>query len=168
MLMATGQQSQRTESRRVFCGPSGSEIGDRGNPNGARSTPALAARYRPRVGIPISDCDQVHECTCSNSMVSRYQKRISGPLLDRIDIHMDVPRVEYEKVSDDLSWSNILIRSSHQGLFALRTIIQRGYSFRMADRRLDVIFGHDRSKVALGLSRGGGRLGQKFAPVPSW
>ena len=34
-------------------------------------------------------------------MVSRYQKRISGPLLDRIDIHMDVPRVEYEKLSDD-------------------------------------------------------------------
>ena len=34
-------------------------------------------------------------------MVSRYQKRISGPLLDRIDIHVDVPRVEYEKLSDD-------------------------------------------------------------------
>jgi magnesium chelatase family protein len=34
-------------------------------------------------------------------MVSRYQKRISGPLLDRIDIHMDVPRVEYEKLSDE-------------------------------------------------------------------
>jgi magnesium chelatase family protein len=35
------------------------------------------------------------------SMVSRYQKRISGPLLDRIDIHIEVPRVEYEKLSDD-------------------------------------------------------------------
>jgi len=34
-------------------------------------------------------------------MVSRYQKRISGPLLDRIDIHVDVPRVEYDKLSDD-------------------------------------------------------------------
>ena len=29
--------------------------------------------------------DPVRECTCSNSMVSRYQKRISDPLLDRID-----------------------------------------------------------------------------------
>jgi magnesium chelatase family protein len=45
--------------------------------------------------------DPVKECTCSNSMVSRYQKRISGPLLDRIDIHIEVPRVEYEKLSDD-------------------------------------------------------------------
>ena len=34
-------------------------------------------------------------------MVSRYQKRISGPLLDRIDIHVEVPRVDYEKLSSD-------------------------------------------------------------------
>jgi magnesium chelatase family protein len=45
--------------------------------------------------------DPVRECTCTYSMVSRYQKRISGPLLDRIDIHIEVPRVEYEKLSDD-------------------------------------------------------------------
>ncbi len=42
--------------------------------------------------------DPVRECTCTPSMVSRYQKRISGPLLDRIDIHIEVPRVEYEKL----------------------------------------------------------------------
>ncbi len=45
--------------------------------------------------------DPVKECTCSLSMVSRYQKRISGPLLDRIDIHIEVPRVEYDKLTDD-------------------------------------------------------------------
>ncbi len=45
--------------------------------------------------------DPVKECTCSNAMVTRYQKRISGPLLDRIDIHIEVPRVEYEKLSDE-------------------------------------------------------------------
>jgi len=37
-------------------------------------------------------------CTCALSAVSRYQKRISGPMLDRIDIFVDVPRVEYEKL----------------------------------------------------------------------
>ncbi len=31
----------------------------------------------------------------------RYQNRISGPLLDRIDIHVEVPRVDYEKLSSD-------------------------------------------------------------------
>ena len=34
-------------------------------------------------------------------MVTRYQKRISGPLLDRIDIHVEVPSVDYEKLSSD-------------------------------------------------------------------
>lgn len=44
--------------------------------------------------------DSSHECTCSPMTVTRYQKRISGPLLDRIDIHVDVPRVPYEKLTD--------------------------------------------------------------------
>jgi magnesium chelatase family protein len=34
-------------------------------------------------------------------MITRYQKRLSGPLLDRIDIHVEVPRVEYDKLTDD-------------------------------------------------------------------
>jgi magnesium chelatase family protein len=34
-------------------------------------------------------------------VITSYQKRISGPMLDRIDIHIDVPRVDYEKLSDD-------------------------------------------------------------------
>lgn len=38
-------------------------------------------------------------CTCSPTLVSRYQRRISGPLLDRIDIHLEVPRVDYEKLA---------------------------------------------------------------------
>ncbi|MFO7683141.1 MAG: YifB family Mg chelatase-like AAA ATPase [Chloroflexota bacterium] len=43
--------------------------------------------------------DTHHACTCSNAMVTRYQKRISGPLMDRIDLHVDVPRVNYEKLT---------------------------------------------------------------------
>jgi len=43
----------------------------------------------------------VRECTCSMQTISRYQKRISGPLLDRIDIHVEVPRVDYDKLTDD-------------------------------------------------------------------
>ncbi len=43
--------------------------------------------------------DPVKQCSCSNSTITRYQKRISGPLLDRIDIHIEVPQVEYDKLS---------------------------------------------------------------------
>ncbi|MEA3336300.1 MAG: YifB family Mg chelatase-like AAA ATPase [Chloroflexota bacterium] len=44
--------------------------------------------------------DPEQECTCSMAMITRYQKRLSGPLRDRIDIHVEVPRVDYEKLSD--------------------------------------------------------------------
>ncbi len=44
--------------------------------------------------------DALKACTCSPGMVTKYQKRISGPLLDRIDIHIEVPRVAYDKLSD--------------------------------------------------------------------
>jgi magnesium chelatase family protein len=45
--------------------------------------------------------DAQKACTCAHSAVTKYQKRISGPLLDRIDIHIEVPRVDYEKLSGD-------------------------------------------------------------------
>jgi magnesium chelatase family protein len=45
--------------------------------------------------------DGVKPCTCASAVVTKYQKRISGPLLDRIDIHIEVPRVDYEKLSGD-------------------------------------------------------------------
>ena len=43
--------------------------------------------------------DRERACTCSSQQIGRYTKRISGPLLDRIDIHLDVPRVPYEKLT---------------------------------------------------------------------
>ena len=45
--------------------------------------------------------DPVKQCTCSLSVISRYQKRISGPMLDRIDIFVQVPRIEYEKLTEE-------------------------------------------------------------------
>jgi magnesium chelatase family protein len=44
--------------------------------------------------------DPVKPCTCALGMVQKYQKRISGPMLDRFDIHVEVPRVEYDKLTN--------------------------------------------------------------------
>lgn len=44
--------------------------------------------------------DSGRTCACSESTVTRYRHRISGPLLDRIDIFVEVPRVDYEKLAD--------------------------------------------------------------------
>lgn len=44
--------------------------------------------------------DPVQACTCTQRQINNYQQRVSGPLLDRIDIHIDVPRVDYDKLTD--------------------------------------------------------------------
>jgi magnesium chelatase family protein len=43
--------------------------------------------------------DPQRACTCSVGAIQRYRKRLSGPLLDRIDIHIEVPRVPFEKLT---------------------------------------------------------------------
>ncbi len=45
--------------------------------------------------------DPFHKCTCPSSLVSRYQRRISGPFIDRVDIFVEVPHIDYEKLTDD-------------------------------------------------------------------
>ncbi|HLD01856.1 MAG TPA: YifB family Mg chelatase-like AAA ATPase [Patescibacteria group bacterium] len=43
--------------------------------------------------------DPKHHCNCSPSQILRYRKKVSGPILDRIDIHLDVPAVKVEKLT---------------------------------------------------------------------
>ena len=45
--------------------------------------------------------DPVRACTCPDATVTRYQRRVSGPLLDRIDLFIDVPRVEFKELTGD-------------------------------------------------------------------
>lgn len=45
--------------------------------------------------------DSQKECTCTPAQISRYRRKISGPILDRIDIKIEVPCVEFEKLSSE-------------------------------------------------------------------
>lgn len=45
--------------------------------------------------------DPERECTCTAYQIQRYTSKISGPLLDRIDIQVNVPRVNYEEISSN-------------------------------------------------------------------
>jgi magnesium chelatase family protein len=55
--------------------------------------------------------DPNKECTCAPPSIQRYMSRISGPLLDRIDIHIEVPAVKYKELSTrEKSESSELIR----------------------------------------------------------
>jgi magnesium chelatase family protein len=44
--------------------------------------------------------DTVHDCTCTPPLLQRYRSKLSGPLLDRIDLHVDVPRVTHKDLTD--------------------------------------------------------------------
>ena len=59
----------------------------------------VAARNPCPCGYYGSYNDASKQCVCSPHDIARYARRISGPLLDRIDIFVDVPRVEYEKLT---------------------------------------------------------------------
>ena len=52
------------------------------------------------------------ECKCTDKMIRKYRSRISGPILDRIDLHVHVPAVEVEKLT--VESSNIESRNSNQ------------------------------------------------------
>ncbi len=56
--------------------------------------------------------DPTRPCTCSAVQISRYQKKISGPLLDRIDLHLEVPRVPFDKLTaTDTAESSATVRA---------------------------------------------------------
>lgn len=59
--------------------------------------------------------DDKHQCRCAMTQITKYQKRLSGPLLDRIDIHLEVPAVDVEKLTKtDNSESSDVIRERVQ------------------------------------------------------
>lgn len=67
--------------------------------------------------------DATKVCTCSAGQVLKYQKKLSGPLLDRIDIHIDVPAVKVEKLveeSDDAESSSLIRTRVEKALYRQR------------------------------------------------
>jgi len=45
--------------------------------------------------------DQERQCVCTPTQIMNYRKKISGPIIDRIDLHVEVPRIKFEKLSGD-------------------------------------------------------------------
>ena len=99
-----------------------------------RSRPKLVSNARFQLITAMNLCpsgfygDTQKPCTCAQAIVTKYQKHISGSLLDRIDIHIKVPRVDYEKLSGNkLSETSDAIRLRVQ---AVRNIQQTRFMNR--------------------------------------
>jgi magnesium chelatase family protein len=70
----------------------------------ARASMSLTFPARFMLAAAMNPCpcgffnDKSRECRCTQPMVQRYMQKISGPLMDRIDIHIDVPAVNYKEM----------------------------------------------------------------------
>ena len=70
----------------------------------ARAAMSLTFPARFMLAAAMNPCpcgyfnDRSRECHCTSPMIQRYMSKISGPLLDRIDIHIDVPAVNYKEM----------------------------------------------------------------------
>lgn len=67
--------------------------------------------------------DTQHECTCTPIGIQRYRSRISGPLLDRIDIHIEVPAIKYKELTD---------KTAGEPSEAIRGRVNRGRDIQLA------------------------------------
>ena len=81
----------------------------------ARETLTFPARFTLIAARNPCPCgfygDSARPCVCPEALVTRYQKRLSGPILDRIDIHLAVPRVEFDKlIGSDAGESSAAVR----------------------------------------------------------
>ncbi len=73
----------------------------------ARAAMSLSYPARFMLAAAMNPCpcgyygDPQHSCSCGSLLVQRYLARVSGPLLDRIDIHLEVPAVKYRALADE-------------------------------------------------------------------
>jgi magnesium chelatase family protein len=73
----------------------------------AQGTLEFPARFTLVAAMNPCPCgnatDPEKACSCSPAQIIKYQRKISGPILDRIDLHIEVPRVKFEKLAEDYS-----------------------------------------------------------------
>ena len=78
----------------------------------AQGTLEFPARFTLVAAMNPCPCgnatDPEKVCACSPAGIIRYQRKISGPIMDRIDLHVEVPRIKFEKLSEDREGENSL------------------------------------------------------------
>jgi magnesium chelatase family protein len=71
----------------------------------AQGTLEFPARFTLIAAMNPCPCgnatDPERMCSCSPASIIKYQRKISGPILDRIDLHIDVPRLKFDKLSQN-------------------------------------------------------------------
>lgn len=98
--------------------------------------------------------DEKRACTCSPNAITRYQKRISGPILDRIDMHINVPAVRVDKLTkEDKAESSAKIQQRVQMAREIQTKRFKGSKIKsnaeMSSKMLKEFCKLDQSSITL-------------------
>jgi magnesium chelatase family protein len=98
----------------------------------SRAAMALTYPARFMLAAALNPCpcgyytDPRHECTCRPDQIQKYMSKISGPLLDRIDIHVQVPALSYEELAQKSAGENS--ESMRHKVVDARTVQQRRFA----------------------------------------
>ena len=84
--------------------------------------------------------DAKKECHCTPNQVQKYLSKVSGPLLDRIDIHIEVPSVKYKDLSDEISGEKSEI---------IRTRVKKARDIQLVRFKDDQIFANSQMSYRL-------------------
>lgn len=71
--------------------------------------------------------DPARECTCSPHLIAKYRQRLSGPMIDRIDLFVHVPRVKFKELHNDRSF-NKKSQEAREAVIMARKIQERRFS----------------------------------------
>ena len=103
----------------------------------SRALMSLSYPARFMLAVALNPCpcgyytDTRHKCSCKPEQIQKYMARISGPLLDRIDIHVEVPALTYDELSQ---------KTSGQDSASLRKEVSRAREIQLSrfksDRKL--------------------------------
>lgn len=107
----------------------------------------LSVRYpcRALVVAAMNPCpcghlgSRLHPCTCTDAEIARYRTRLSGPLLDRFDLHLEIPALLPEDLETDRTGSSDTASLAHQALEARERALLRQDgkpNFRLGGREL--------------------------------
>jgi magnesium chelatase family protein len=78
--------------------------------------------------------DSEHECTCTSAQILNYQKRLSGPLLDRIDMVIAVPRTATERLLESKTKTNLQHNTTQKAIaLAKKTQLNRYHSSKKSN-----------------------------------
>jgi magnesium chelatase family protein len=81
--------------------------------------------------------DPSGRCRCTSEQVQRYRNRISGPLLDRIDMHVEVPRISIEEMNADRSEGSPVMRERVVNARAIQYQRNKRLNSQLANKQID-------------------------------